>query len=146
MSQISCQNQISLAPLALAPPARLICLSHVFSRRLRCEQACSTPVRHISGPLAISAIMRTLCASLCVEPSCSRQHPCSTGSWDLGIPIHSGSSAHFGSLPSFTLSGADGSPSPQKDCCPAPTFHRAVQAEKRSASARRPQECTRRRF
>jgi hypothetical protein len=32
-------HQISLAPLALAPPARLICLSHVFSRRLRCEHS-----------------------------------------------------------------------------------------------------------
>ena len=84
MSQISCQKTKSLAPLALAPSARLICLSHVFSRRLRCEHTCSTPVRHISGPLAISAIMRTLCASLCVEPSCSRQTPLFNrvlGSW-----------------------------------------------------------------
>ena len=122
MSQISCQNQISLAPsarlislapLALAPPARLICLSHVFSRRLRCEQACSTPVRHISGPLAISAIMRTLCASLCVEPSCSRQTPLFNrvlGSWHpdslwVFCPLWVSAQLH-------SLSGADGSPSP----------------------------------
>ena len=70
------------------------------SRLLRVSSVCRTSSLVVSGvsklarhPSTISAVHSpsqrscALSASLCVEPSCSRHHPCSTGSWDLGIPI-----------------------------------------------------------
>ena len=100
MSQILAKTK-SLSRLS---HSRLLGVSSVSrlsrSRLLRVSSVCRTSSLVVSGvsklarhPSTISAVHSpsqrscALSASLCVEPSCSRHHPCSTGSWDLGIPI-----------------------------------------------------------